>query len=164
MICPIPGCDRRRLNDSIVCLHHALTIWDDMIRGGMKTDPILQQQAIETTAAREQREAEHRAKVAEFNRAQGWIYYLRLDGMIKIGWTSNLPQRLQSYPPHYELIFDHPGTRADERDLHRSFRPSLASGREWYHPTPEILTHIQNQRARFLPVAPPRNRNPFAAT
>jgi hypothetical protein len=46
------------------------------------------------------------------------IYYAKIGGHIKIGWTSRLDQRMRAYPPNTELLAVHPGTRADEKKLH----------------------------------------------
>ena len=52
--------------------------------------------------------------------------------------------RLKSYGPTITVLAIEGGTRADERDLHRTFRPYLAKGREWYEPAPIIMEHIAN--------------------
>lgn len=73
----------------------------------------------------------------------GQIYYIRLNDVIKIGWTSCLNDRLISYHPGAILLAHHSGTRADERDLHRSFKPLRVHGREWYRGDAQIiLDHI----------------------
>lgn len=139
--CPIPGCTDRRLKTGLVCIRHGVEIWQQVQRS--KGEPEIHQIAVESVAERERKLDEAHRKNIEFNKRHGQIYYLRLDEKIKIGWSANLGQRLMSYPPHMVLLADHPGNRADERDLHRTFRPSLAAGREWYHPTQELLDHIQ---------------------
>lgn len=112
MICPIPGCAEPLLADCIVCESHALQI---AARIGKK-----------------------RRAAIPAHLDHGWIYYLILDEKLKIGWTTNLEQRIKAYPPHAVVAIEHPGTRADERDLHRSLKPSLVAGREWYTKTPEV--------------------------
>lgn len=139
-LCVIPACDDYPLKGHHVCMRHSVEIWQTVQRS--KGDPEVHQIAVELVADRERRAEEAHRKNIEFNKQHGTIYYLRLDEKIKIGWSANLPQRLMSYPPHMVLLCDHPGTRADERDLHRSFKPSRAAGREWYHPTQELLAHI----------------------
>lgn len=138
--CPIPDCRELTLRDHIVCLTHAVDIWTKV--QATKGEPFFTEAIIESVARREQRLAEVEARRAAARKVAGTIYYIRVDDKIKIGWTSNLPQRLMSYPPHMVRLTDHPGTKADERDLHRSFKPSRASGREWYHPTQELMAHI----------------------
>jgi hypothetical protein len=72
----------------------------------------------------------------------GTIYYLRSGGHIKIGWTSNLEKRMKAYPPDTQLLAVQPGTRSDERALHRKFSWLLTHGREWFPLAPQITEHI----------------------
>lgn len=62
------------------------------------------------------------------------------------------------------FLAGHPGTRADERDLHRSFRPFLAAGREWYHPAQLLMDHIAEAKATMDAHEAERKKvpNPFA--
>lgn len=98
------------------------------------------QLTAEDLARREQMRADHLAR----KRGQwGQIYYIRLNDVIKIGWTSNLHSRLVDYNPGAVLLAHHAGTRADERDLHRAFAPLRVHGREWYDGNAQIiLDHI----------------------
>lgn len=129
--CPIARCTAQTRVSAILCDEHAVQVWHEVefVKG---TSSSLT--ADKTPASQ---------PVAE---VQEWIYYLRLDEKIKIGWTANFAQRMKSYPPHAKVIIKHPGTRAEERDLHRTFTPSRASGREWYHPTPELMGHIEQAK------------------
>jgi hypothetical protein len=77
------------------------------------------------------------------------IYFLALDDKVKVGWTSNLEQRMKSYPPHSRLLVTYPGSRADERDLHRTLATSRVAGREWYERTPHIETTIREAQLRL---------------
>ena len=70
------------------------------------------------------------------------IYYIQQGDLIKIGYSTGLLGRLRSYGPALTVLAHHAGTRADERDLHLSFRPLLAYGREWYEPGQVLLDHI----------------------
>lgn len=121
--CDIVGCSGVKMPGMIVCRDHALLIWSSV----QNANGVIPQVKPLTMGG---------------HVVDGWIYYIRLDDKIKIGWTACLEKRLRSYPPHAVVITHHPGTRADERDLHRSFAPSRAAGREWYHPTPEVMAHI----------------------
>jgi hypothetical protein len=64
--------------------------------------------------------------------SQGQIYVIRQGGLIKVGWSSKLRSRLKSYGAGVEILAHYPATRAEETGLHRSLRPYLARGREWY--------------------------------
>lgn len=74
----------------------------------------------------------------------GTIYFAQAvgGGPIKIGWTGGDVNRriraLQSACP-FELIVTRttPGTRADERELHRRHRFDRLRG-EWYYPSPDV--------------------------
>jgi hypothetical protein len=81
--------------------------------------------------------------------SEGWIYYVRQGELIKIGYTSNLAKRLQSYAPTGVLLAVHPGTRATEKEMHQKFAASLDQGREWFRPRPELLRHIEETRKQF---------------
>lgn len=78
-------------------------------------------------AARQGRIKQHREST------DGDIYFVRLNGLIKAGWSRDLSERLRAYGPGVEVLAHYPGTRDDETTLHRQLRPNLANGREWYH-------------------------------
>lgn len=138
--CPIPGCRKTLPKNSLVCVKHGVEIWKHI--ESVKGTPFVTG-VIETYQERDQRQTVDEARRAEARKQAGTIYYVRVDEKIKVGWTGgNVYDRLKAYPPHAQLITTHPGTRADERDLHRSFAPSRASGREWYYATAELLAHI----------------------
>jgi hypothetical protein len=87
-----------------------------------------------------------RAEVTKPKRAiptDGVVYYANVGGgHIKIGWTGDLTKRMRQYPPNTVLLAVHPGTRADERKLHKRFAVHRAFGTEWYPMVPVILDHI----------------------
>lgn len=132
--CPLPGCISPKPEHWTVCHQHSLQIWQQVQ---------LSLQPTETADQRAERLALTEAHRAKTRTQPGWIYFLTLDDKIKIGWTANLEQRLRSYPPHAQVVVSYPGTRADERDLHRSLKPSLVAGREWYEPTPEVVAAMR---------------------
>lgn len=74
----------------------------------------------------------------------GEIYYARVGGLIKVGWSSVLYQRIRSYGADAELLAHYKGTRRDEANLHRQLAPSRAKGREWYNDDPIIRAFISN--------------------
>lgn len=74
---------------------------------------------------------------------EGVVYYVQVGGHIKIGWTSRLEQRMRSYPPNTILLAVHPGSRADEKQLHKRFAVHRSHGQEWYPLVPVILDHIK---------------------
>ena len=141
--CPIRGCDNGRHPDRLVCVQHSVQIWAHVeeIKGA-------DIQVALTIAEQEERKAADRAKQIELAKTHGWIYFLELDDKIKVGWTANLAQRLKSYPPHARMVVEYEGTRADERDLHRTLRVSLVAGREWYARTPQVLECMRDAQLK----------------
>ena len=76
------------------------------------------------------------------NNADGWVYYMRINGRIKIGFTTNLRQRSRNYPPGTELLAVEPGTPELEKRRHGQFSRSLAQGREWFAESEALTGHI----------------------
>ena len=85
------------------------------------------------------------------------VYFIRTDDdLIKIGHTTDLAARKRHFGSGWQHILAIvPGSREDERDLHRRFAEHLARGREYFHAVPELLDHIDALRAR-LGVSPVR--------
>lgn len=69
------------------------------------------------------------------------VYYLRFQGMIKIGTTVNLAKRLQAIP-HDEVLATEPGGTEVERRRHAEFREYRRAHREWFLPGPRLMDHI----------------------
>lgn len=128
--CLIHGCQTGTRVSYLVCDDHAVEVWThveafkDTPSSPIPRDVVIPRAPVDPNAGQ-------------------WIYYLQLDDKIKIGWTANYSQRMKAYPPHAFVLAKHEGTRTDERDLHRTFKPSRAAGREWYHQTSELMAHIQ---------------------
>jgi hypothetical protein len=78
-----------------------------------------------------------------------FVYFLQVGGHIKIGWTAQFEQRMRSYPPNSILLARHPGTRADEKQLHKRFAVHRSHGQEWYPLVPVLLDHIKRVVAQF---------------
>lgn len=76
------------------------------------------------------------------------IYAIRCkDGTIKIGWTKDLYHRRRDLNMAFDAILAvRPGTYEDEQALHDRLNPSVARGREYYHPTPEVLAYVNDLR------------------
>lgn len=94
-----------------------------------------------------QREAEGRIKRAD-PKADGFVYYIRIDGQIKIGFTTNLKQRSRTYPPTAELVAIEAGTLLTERDRHQQFHRDLARGREWFTESEALKVHMAELQER----------------
>lgn len=101
--------------------------------------------------------SELEARLRERTRAtptDGTIYFLRCEGSIKIGWTSNLTQRMRGYPPNTVMLATMPGTRSDESQLKRRFAVHATHGREWFAAVPTLMQHIDQVIAEHG--APPK--------
>lgn len=72
----------------------------------------------------------------------GHVYYMRINGRIKIGYTGNLRQRSRAYPPGTELLAIEPGTRDLEAKRHAQFSRDLAQGREWFAESAALSEHV----------------------
>lgn len=92
------------------------------------------------------------------------VYYLRRNGLIKIGWTGNIKARMRALRPD-ELLAAEPGCMHIETGRHHQFGehrlPNTGDGDEWFQPAPELLDHIEQMASLYpkpaLPqMAPPR--------
>lgn len=74
------------------------------------------------------------------------VYYLRRNGLIKIGWTGNIKARMRALRPD-ELLAVEPGCMHIETGRHHQFAehrlPNDGNGDEWFSPEPEVLAHIE---------------------
>jgi len=141
MRCPIAGCKNPPVAGGLVCTPHGVQIWAHVETVRDKSGFA---ELVDVERDRMQRQAQDNARAVAATRARGWIYFLELDDKIKVGWTSNLENRIKSYPPHARMVVEYPATRADERDLHRTLRQSLVAGREWYARTPQVLNCMRD--------------------
>lgn len=67
----------------------------------------------------------------------GWIYFVQVSsgGSLKIGWAKDPSKRIKilqtSHPKPLRMLGVVPGTRSDERALHKRFAHARKSG-EWF--------------------------------
>lgn len=82
-------------------------------------------------------------------RALGEVVYVAeaRDGTIKIGYSSNLTNRIAAHGGWRTLLAVRSGTRDDEQAIHERLAASVARGREYYHRTPEVLAFVNELRA-----------------
>ena len=83
----------------------------------------------------------------------GWIYYLQVGDLIKIGFTYDLDRRVAQYPPNVKLLAFHAGTWELEQALHRRFSLEREKGREWYRPSEVVMKHVD----RAIELTPTRD-------
>ena len=86
--------------------------------------------------------------------AQELVYFIQSSGrqqLIKIGHTTNLPQRLSAlrtiHVEPLEVLFTFPGKKNVERELHKQFVSACITG-EWFRPTPELLAYIEERKGQ----------------
>jgi len=78
-----------------------------------------------------------------------WVYFIQAgdDGPIKIGITKNVESRRAGLQPGSPIVLSLlcaiPGTRANERMLHKHFADDRLHG-EWFNPHPELLEYIDD--------------------
>ena len=94
------------------------------------------------------------------------IYAVRTpDGLIKIGYTSNLDGRIRQFGSRWaDVLLALPGSLDSESELHIRFKPYLARGREYYFPCAEILDWVNGERDRLGVSAGFRNPHICAPT
>lgn len=159
-VCIVPGCgeeltsygrlnhDMRNRRDSTkelpICYRHAAIIWLDLVGFHTKRGEFIDAIADVNDALQARRDAEYEKMKADSlaDTRNGDIYFIRLNGLVKVGWTRNIWQRLKSYGASAELLVNYPASRDDETNLHRQLRPALAKGREWYEDGPIIADFI----------------------
>ncbi|MER6249406.1 hypothetical protein [Streptomyces griseorubiginosus] len=78
------------------------------------------------------------------------VYFARRERLIKIGWTSRLPDRMKAVGA--VSLATETGDYIRERQLHQKFAHLLveghgAVGREWFHPGPDLIAYINELRA-----------------
>lgn len=91
----------------------------------------------------EERKSEPAKKARKQAPVDGTVYFLRVGGYIKIGWTSNLEKRMRQYQPDTQLLACKPGTRKEEHRLHRKFAHLKTHGREWFPLAPQITEEVE---------------------
>lgn len=79
--------------------------------------------------------------------AQSVVYYIRIGDYIKIGFTTNMTERIKSLRVDAtDIMATEPGGRAKERERHEQFADIRRGRKENFERTPELLTHIARVR------------------
>lgn len=154
--CAWPDCDKSTAKTfaenrlGVLCLDHAWShydamnsflVWDGTTDSSYVTSLVasLKERQVPLDAYTDEERAEFKAALE-----YGWVYYLRVGDQVKIGFSSNVHQRLRSYPPGSELLAMEPGDKKLERRRHNEFGEWLVAGREWFQPSEELLQHTQD--------------------
>lgn len=137
------------------CHEHVLYVWSvvdaDLREHNLSADELHERQR----QLEHQRCADHDRRGAR-RKQLGHIYYLRIGDSIKIGYSSQLWNRLSSYPPGTVYLATHPGSRADEAGLHSRFSAYRIAGREWYSTAHELMNHIVEMQRQHGGAPSPR--------
>lgn len=159
--CLVPTCKDRIFSPATIardpdlwlplCTHHEITVWRQVQQSNGEPRIIAEahaQEAIAQARAAQLAEEEQRRFLA---RQDGDIYFVRLNGLIKVGWSRILSDRLKAYGPDVEVLCHYKGTRQDETNLHRNLTPYRAKGREWYHDCQLIADMVAQAVAQHGP-------------
>ncbi len=73
-------------------------------------------------------------------RPTGWVYFIRVGDLVKIGYSRNPDRRFYDLQPS-EILHLEPGTLMDERRCHLAFDHLRVDG-ELFRPDPDLLTFI----------------------
>lgn len=74
------------------------------------------------------------------------VYAVRLPGrIVKIGCSANLAARIQALGA-VEILAFKPGEYADEQAIHATLVAHRHHGREYYHPSPEVMAVVNQMR------------------
>lgn len=82
------------------------------------------------------------------------VYFARRERLIKIGWTANLPRRMQVLCTSPLAI--EPGDVVRERQLHLRFAHLRMHKQEWFRPGPDLIAYVN--QLRKAEGAPPIHR------
>ena len=139
MICTWFDCER--LSDTELdvplCMIHACAAHHDYVR--VTADA---QTAEQTALERSIEKVESGVPLDPNDPTPGWIYYIQIDDVIKIGYAKRISQRMRAFPPNATLLAAEPGTKKLEHVRHSLFHVHLAWGREWFHDNPELRDWI----------------------
>lgn len=79
------------------------------------------------------------------------IYFAQMrDGLIKIGYTTDLRKRRHGWEKGSRVLAFRYGTLDDELLIHQGLADSRAYGREWYRPTDEVMAEVESARDWML--------------
>jgi hypothetical protein len=139
-------CDRPVMRDAPfpICSNHAVTIYRHMagLVDEAAHDPV-RMMLVGLDEMDALRAARTKRRMPAPDPTDPVVYYLMIDGLVKIGFASNIAKRLASYPPNSRLLGTEPGGRDLESTRHREFAEYLSAGREWFTPGPRLRHHIE---------------------
>lgn len=159
-VCLVPGCgeplrwygrlehgdpsERDHTSALPLCIRHLGVAYNQAKLAADKNHPIMVD-AVAQVIERQKDKADAKAKAqrkARLASTAGHIYALRHNGLIKVGWSRDVNERLNDYGPEVRVLCIYEGTREDETLLHRQLKPARARGREWYEDGPILADFV----------------------
>lgn len=132
--CCWPGCSRDTHDEQVpICKEHLIVAW--------RIANTTMENVLDSFRSMPRPEPAPRIPVAK----DGTVYFIRFGDRVKIGWTSNLTQRMADLP-HDEILGTVPGSMKDEKRAHAAWKHLRITG-EWFHASPELLDWINDVRA-----------------
>ena len=139
VICTAFGCKAdvdERFYPSLICLKHALKVFrvlDETRRWAVQADVM----APTTVPERDQ-------GLKKRLQDQAVVYYIQFGPGIKIGTTTNMKQRLNSFAlPESAVLATEPGSYDLERSRHEFFADTRIPNTEIFTESPKIRKHIE---------------------
>lgn len=146
-VCLVPGCGQnlmiyggfippedRNVNTTLpLCFNHAVMIWQQVQRDRWLPEVIETAEQLHARHVAEEAARQHEQAQAFKARRDGLMYFVRINDLVKVGWTRDFRRRLKEYGAGAVVLCHYPATSDDETTLHRQLRSVLAKGREWYH-------------------------------
>lgn len=84
----------------------------------------------------------------------GVVYFIKVNGLIKIGFTECLKRRMYAYNFYastpVELLHFEPGDKDREKMYHRLFKRHLTKGKEWFRCDEGMLRFIRTAAERHV--------------
>lgn len=145
--CCVPDCGRLIVDTSTIptCYRCGLEI------ARAFTDRILADETRRRDEVR-RRQIEHSANdrgETEVSR-DSVVYYVRIGGYIKIGYTTKLRERMRSLRVDPDaLLAIEPGGRDEERRAHAWFAPERIGRWENFEPSARLLAHVEALREQY---------------
>lgn len=71
------------------------------------------------------------------------VYYIEVDGLIKIGFSSDFARRLRQYPPSAKVLAVEDGGKDRERQMLTRFAYLRVARQEWHRKDSALMDHIK---------------------
>ena len=150
--CLIPSCTNYKAEDFPLCPQHIYSAWHFHETQNPREN--IPNSVKARDQAKQRTDLQHFLNGEPLEHAPGHIYILETDGLIKIGYSASVNQRLRHYPPSATVHVVFPGNPLIEKHLHTQHKEALTRGREWFTPTTELEEQISNLVAQHG--APPK--------